>query len=454
MTTNFGYSRLHPNIYAEGKVCLSILGTWPGSTSGEGWSMVHGLNTVLLSIQSLLSKDPYRNEPGYENSKDKDAIENYSQKVAHESLRISVLNRLESYLGIETDSNINEQMDHTSIGNNNKTLRASIPDITEDSENEIYQTNDDMDFDNDGNEQNNDKEKKEKKNLLINVDKKRKSITDENDSPSNIKMTKIIEKFANTQSKLQTKYSSGFCVCRNESPFKDLSYRMYLLYYDYYISMIDKYSKFVKTDEIFTMAKFEVYGNELRGHFQWDKLRERCKKIYKILDEQPKEWVEQYKSLSDTEKNDIRTQLTSQLNSVKNNPDFDGIITVEFVDDIPNLWELTIIGPENSLYSEGIFKARITFPINEPDMQPRVKFLTTLFHPQITTDGYPETIIHRNDDIVELINDLLKLFQNDPDFNENTHVNIEATKMYFNEKTKKDYIRKVRRLTQRSVDEL
>jgi ubiquitin-conjugating enzyme E2 Z len=30
ITTNGGRTRFNPNIYAEGKVCLSILGTWRG----------------------------------------------------------------------------------------------------------------------------------------------------------------------------------------------------------------------------------------------------------------------------------------------------------------------------------------------------------------------------------------------------------------------------------------
>eukprot|EP00550_Attheya_septentrionalis_P000671 CAMPEP_0198287544 /NCGR_PEP_ID=MMETSP1449-20131203/6311_1 /TAXON_ID=420275 /ORGANISM="Attheya septentrionalis, Strain CCMP2084" /LENGTH=599 /DNA_ID=CAMNT_0043985505 /DNA_START=294 /DNA_END=2090 /DNA_ORIENTATION=+ len=64
LTTGNGRVRLNPNLYACGKVCLSLLGTW----SGPGW--ISGESTllqVLLSIQSLiLVPDPYFNEPGYE----------------------------------------------------------------------------------------------------------------------------------------------------------------------------------------------------------------------------------------------------------------------------------------------------------------------------------------------------------------------------------------------------
>ena len=60
LTTDGGTVRFNPNLYNCGKVCLSILGTW----SGPGWSPVLNFNTVLLSIQSLLTASPYLNEPG------------------------------------------------------------------------------------------------------------------------------------------------------------------------------------------------------------------------------------------------------------------------------------------------------------------------------------------------------------------------------------------------------
>ena len=82
-TTNGGRTRFNPNIYANGKVCLSILGTWRGE-SGENWSSAHGLESVLLSIQSLMASNPYENEPGFENARteaDMKSSEAYIAKV-------------------------------------------------------------------------------------------------------------------------------------------------------------------------------------------------------------------------------------------------------------------------------------------------------------------------------------------------------------------------------------
>jgi len=68
-TTGGGRIRFNPNLYNDGKVCLSLLGTWEG-TRGEGWNpSASSALQVLLSIQSLiLVPQPYFNEPGYERS--------------------------------------------------------------------------------------------------------------------------------------------------------------------------------------------------------------------------------------------------------------------------------------------------------------------------------------------------------------------------------------------------
>ena len=50
--------RLNPNLYENGKVCLSLLGTW----SGPGWDPDSStLLQLLVSVQGLVLVDkPYR----------------------------------------------------------------------------------------------------------------------------------------------------------------------------------------------------------------------------------------------------------------------------------------------------------------------------------------------------------------------------------------------------------
>lgn len=85
MTTGGGRVRFNPNLYANGKVCLSILGTW----SGPGWAPVLSLASVLLSIQSLMNEKPYHNEPGFEGINIVDC-NNYSECIRHETIRVAV----------------------------------------------------------------------------------------------------------------------------------------------------------------------------------------------------------------------------------------------------------------------------------------------------------------------------------------------------------------------------
>ena len=60
--TSDGATRFHPNMYVDGKVCLSILGTW----SGPKWSPALSTGSIMATIQSLLNENPICNEPGRE----------------------------------------------------------------------------------------------------------------------------------------------------------------------------------------------------------------------------------------------------------------------------------------------------------------------------------------------------------------------------------------------------
>jgi len=65
--TNDGVTRYNPNLYKCGKVCVSILNTW----CGDKWSACQTINSILLTLCSLLNRFPLENEPGQtKNSKD------------------------------------------------------------------------------------------------------------------------------------------------------------------------------------------------------------------------------------------------------------------------------------------------------------------------------------------------------------------------------------------------
>ncbi|KAK3922727.1 Ubiquitin-conjugating enzyme E2 Z, partial [Frankliniella fusca] len=87
MTTGNGTVRFNPNFYSSGKVCLSILGTWPG----PGWTPQMTLSSVLLSMQSLMNEKPYCNEPGRDAERCPGDFEKYNLVIRHDTLRVAVL---------------------------------------------------------------------------------------------------------------------------------------------------------------------------------------------------------------------------------------------------------------------------------------------------------------------------------------------------------------------------
>lgn len=57
--TNGNNVRFNPNLYKCGKVCISLLNTW----RGEQWTSCQTISSVLLTLCTLLCKDPLLNEP-------------------------------------------------------------------------------------------------------------------------------------------------------------------------------------------------------------------------------------------------------------------------------------------------------------------------------------------------------------------------------------------------------
>jgi ubiquitin-conjugating enzyme E2 Z len=68
--------------------------TWVGDKN-EKWSPAQGIDSVLHSIQSLMSPNPFVNEPSFEDNNETDKHKAYSDKIKHETIRISVLQTLD-----------------------------------------------------------------------------------------------------------------------------------------------------------------------------------------------------------------------------------------------------------------------------------------------------------------------------------------------------------------------
>ncbi|KAK9470044.1 ubiquitin-conjugating enzyme/RWD-like protein [Dipodascopsis tothii] len=77
--------------------------------------------------------------------------------------------------------------------------------------------------------------------------------------------------------------------------------------------------------------------------------------------------------------------LRRQLRDISRN----GIpgISAGLIDDNIYRWEVLLVGPDDTLYEGGFFKAQLTFPEEYPLLPPKMKFDTPMWHPNVYTDG-------------------------------------------------------------------
>ena len=92
--TNGNEIRFNPNLYKCGKVCVSLLNTW----SGDQWTSCQSISTVLLTLCSLLCKDPLLNEPGV--NKTHCEIGKYNSIIEYSNIDIAVCDIVNKKIGV------------------------------------------------------------------------------------------------------------------------------------------------------------------------------------------------------------------------------------------------------------------------------------------------------------------------------------------------------------------
>ncbi|GAW22932.1 hypothetical protein ANO14919_124790 [Xylariales sp. No.14919] len=371
-TTNGGRCRFNPNIYASGKVCLSILGTWRGEP-GEEWSAAQGLESILISIQSLMSSNPYENEPGFENANeaaDQTYQRDYVAKIRHESLRVSVIQKLEDFLGL-------------SLAKDSPTTPTEYDPLT-----------DSLDLDD-------------------------SSIPWE--------------------------------------PFKDLYKRRFLWYYDTYLEAIKQAKKEVKDGQGFVRMPFEGSSNSMDGTFNYTELEKRLQNIKIALNAELDKWATDGVSAKNKDTT-VAVNLARQFDQIKESFKRDDIPhNLELENGNPFVWILTYFGRPMTNFDGGMFKIKLNFSPRFPDEQPRVKFLTAVFHHRVTSDGILCYIPNPNrcDDVKQHIEAILNaLEEENPPYDPRTQVHPEAHRLYWGgAEGRKIYNRKLRRSVQRSMED-
>ena len=95
--TNGDDVRFNPNLYKCGKVCVSLLNTW----RGEQWTSCQTISTVLLTLCTLLCKDPLLNEPGV--SKTHQDMKNYTDIIEYSNINVAICNIINKKKGVYND---------------------------------------------------------------------------------------------------------------------------------------------------------------------------------------------------------------------------------------------------------------------------------------------------------------------------------------------------------------
>ena len=90
--TNDGVTRFHPNFYKSKKVCLSMLNTW----RGEQWTSCLTIKSVLLTLLSIMDKQPMLHEPGV-TEKHRD-YNNYHTMILYKNIDFSCLLMINEFM--------------------------------------------------------------------------------------------------------------------------------------------------------------------------------------------------------------------------------------------------------------------------------------------------------------------------------------------------------------------
>ncbi len=87
--TSDGITRFHPNMYKNGKICLSILNKW----RGEPWTGCQSIRTILLTLISIMDNFPLLHEPGF-SIKHID-VKNYNEIILFQNLSYCVTDTIQ-----------------------------------------------------------------------------------------------------------------------------------------------------------------------------------------------------------------------------------------------------------------------------------------------------------------------------------------------------------------------
>lgn len=240
-------------------------------------------------------------------------------------------------------------------------------------------------------------------------------------------------------------------------PFKDICKRRFLWYHEQYLADIKQGQADNKEGYSFARMAFETGSNCMEGTFRYLELERRFHNIKKALYAEEEAWIKQG-ALSAANEETVAVNLSHQFKQValilKGG---DMPHSVELVDGNPFVWLFSYFGRPMTNLDGGLFRMRIVFSPRFPEEQPRIRFLTKIFHHLITSDGVPCSTpkTGKRDDAKCHIDSVIALLEDEePAYDPRKIVNPEAHRLYWGKDadSKKKYNRRLRRCAQDSME--
>ncbi|KAL6121707.1 ubc15 [Nucleospora cyclopteri] len=171
--------------------------------------------------------------------------------------------------------------------------------------------------------------------------------------------------------------------------------------------------------------------------------------------------------MAKTEGSRSKALIMSDYKRIKQSKNAQYDFSIGLIKDNIYTWEIIIIGPQETPYESGIYKAEMIFPINYPEAPPTFKFVTKMWHPNIDKNGNVcISILHNpgNDEFgyeeaserwlpvrspESIILSIISLLSMP---NCESPANLEASQQYRHEIS--EYNKKVRKLAENSLDEI
>ena len=239
-------------------------------------------------------------------------------------------------------------------------------------------------------------------------------------------------------------------------PFQDLCKRRFLWYYDSYIQSIAKEKESRFNQERFKIMPFEGGGNTMEGIFNYDELKRRLEGIRRVLDLETTYWAAEG-AMQVKRETSLAAQLHRQFDQMVEIFKKNDMVTldIDLVDKKnPFVWQFTYFGRPMTQLDGGMFQIKMSISPRFPDEQPRVVFLTPLFHHRIAKDGTLCYLPKRPDELRSHIEAIIDAIEDEnPPYDPRTLVNLEASKLFWGSaEDKKVYNRQLRRAVQRSTE--